>query len=64
MSETLMNKLIQQAKERQTYRWRSDDSYWQGWAGGSRLGGGGIEQKEKGVMDMDNSVVIAGGRGL
>ena len=64
MSETLMNKLIQQAKERQTYRWRSDDSYWQGRAGGSTLGGRGIEQKEKGVMDMDNSVVIAGGRGL
>ena len=24
-------------------------------------GGGGIEQKEKGLMDMDNSVVTAGG---
>ena len=31
--------------------------------GGGRLGGGGIEQKGKGLMDMDNSVVIAGGRG-
>ena len=31
-----------------------------GWGG---LGGGEIEQKGKGLMDMDNSVVIAGGRG-
>ena len=29
-----------------------------------KLGGGGIEQKEKGLMDMDNSVVIAWGRGV
>ena len=28
---------------------------------GERLEGGGIEQKGKGLMDMDNSVVIAGG---
>ena len=27
------------------------------------LGGGGIEQKEKGLVDVDNSVVIAGGGG-
>ena len=26
--------------------------------------GGGIKQKEKGLMDMDNSVVIAGGEGI
>ena len=30
-------------------------------AGGGRWGGGGMEQKGKGLMDMDNSVVIAGG---
>ena len=30
---------------------------------GGALEGGGIEQKEKGLMDMDNSVVVAGGRG-
>ena len=29
-----------------------------------RLGGGGIEQKEKRLMDMDNSVVIAQRRGI
>ena len=28
------------------------------------LGGKGIEQKGKGLMDMDNSGVIAGGRGV
>ena len=28
-----------------------------------KLGGGGIEQKEKGLMNMDNSGVIAGGSG-
>ena len=28
------------------------------------LGGGRIKQKEEGLMDMDNSVVIAGGRGM
>ena len=32
-----------------------DDSW-----GGGRLGGGGIERKEKVLVDMDNSVVIAG----
>ena len=26
--------------------------------------GGGIEQKGKGLMDMDNSVVIIGARGI
>ena len=26
--------------------------------------GGGIKQKEKGLMDMDNSVVIAGGEDI
>ena len=37
-----------------------DDSYW-GW----RWEGGGIKQKkEKGLMDMDNSAVIAEGRGI
>ena len=30
---------------------------------GVRLEGGGIEQKGKKLMDMDNRVVIAGGRG-
>ena len=30
-----------------------------GWE--ERLGDGGIEQKEKGLVDIDNSVVIAGG---
>ena len=30
--------------------------------GGRRLGGGGMSKKEKGLMDMDNSVVIAGER--
>ena len=30
---------------------------------GVRLGDRGTEQKEKGLMDMDNSVVVAGGRG-
>ena len=29
--------------------------------GGGRLGGGEIEQKGKRIMDMDNSVVTAGG---
>ena len=29
-------------------------------SGGGRLGGGWIEQKEKGLMDMDNSVVLGG----
>ena len=28
-----------------------------------RLEGGGMSKKEKGLMDMDNSVVIAGERG-
>ena len=28
------------------------------------VGGGGFEQKEKGLMDMDNSLVIAEGRGV
>ena len=28
------------------------------------VSGGGIEQKEKGLMDMDNREVIAGGRGI
>ena len=27
-----------------------------------KLGGEGIEQKDKGLPDMDNSVVIVGGR--
>ena len=31
---------------------------------GGALEGGGIEKKEKGFMDMDNSVVIARGRGV
>ena len=30
-------------------------------ARGEALGGGGIEQKGKGLMDMDTSVLIAGG---
>ena len=30
---------------------------------GVGLGGRGIEQKGKGLMDMDNSVLIAGGEG-
>ena len=30
--------------------------------GGGRLGDRGIEKKKKGFMDMDNRVVIAGGR--
>ena len=29
---------------------------------GEALGGGGTEQKGKGLMAMDNSVVIAGGK--
>ena len=33
-------------------------------ASGGEVGDGGIEQKEKGFMDMDNSVVSAGGRGV
>ena len=28
---------------------------------GRALGGGGMEQKEKGLMDVDNRVVIGGG---
>ena len=31
-----------------------------GWGG---VGVKGLSKKEKGLMDMDNSVVIAGGRG-
>ena len=31
--------------------------------GAGRCGGGRILKKEKGLMDMDNSVVIAGRRG-
>ena len=32
---------------------------------GGRLGGGGMEQRGKRLMDMDNNVVIAGGeRGI
>ena len=31
---------------------------------GGRFGGGGTEQKQKRLMDMDNSVVIAGGRAV
>ena len=31
-------------------------------AKGEVSGGGGIKQKEKGLMDMDNSVVIVGAR--
>ena len=31
--------------------------------GRERLGGGGTEQKEKEGLNMDNSVLIAGGRG-
>ena len=40
----------------------SERAGWQLW----RVGfvGGGIEQKEKGLMDMDHSVVIAGGKGI
>ena len=30
---------------------------------GGRVGAGGMSKKEKGLMDMDNSVVIAGERG-
>ena len=30
---------------------------------GGRLGVEGLSKKEKGLMDMDNSMVIAGGRG-
>ena len=33
-----------------------------GGGGRGRLGGRGLSQKEKGLMDMDNSVVIAGER--
>ena len=36
-----MNELNEQEKERQTHRWRADDSYWGG------LVGGEIEQKGK-----------------
>ena len=32
-------------------------------SGGGRLGVEGSSKKEKGLIDMDNSVVIAGGRG-
>ena len=31
--------------------------------GGGGQGVEGLSEKEKGLMDMDNSVVIAGGRG-
>ena len=48
----LRNKLNQQAQQRQTHR-EQDDS--QGWREGRW---GALSQKEKGLMDMDNSVVI------
>ena len=53
----LMNKLNWQAKQRQTHRWRTDDSQ----SGGE--GVEGLSKKEKGLMNIDNSVVIAGRRG-
>ena len=39
------------------------ENRWQLVGGGEAIRGGGIEQKEKGLMNMDNSVVIAGGSG-
>ena len=52
------NEQTEQAKQRQNQIWRADDSYWLG-----ELREQGLNKKEKGFMDMDNSVVIAGGRG-
>ena len=50
-----MNKLNQQAKQRQTHRQRADDSY------GGGQGVEGLSKEEKGLVDMDDGVVIAGG---
>ena len=43
-------------QNRQTHRWREDDSQW----GIVRVEG--LSKKEKGLMDMDNSVMTAVGR--
>ena len=51
----LMYKLNSQAKQRQTPR-----ASWELWGSGWEMEGS--SKKEKGLMDMDNSVVIAGGR--
>ena len=53
-----MNTLNSQAKQRQTHRQRADDSQW------GEKGVEGLSKKEKGLMDVDNSVVIAGVRGI
>ena len=53
-----MNKLNSQRKWEQTHRWRA------GWKlGGGGSGVEGLIKKERGLMDMDNTVVITRGRG-
>ena len=49
------NELNYQAKQRQTHRWRADDS-----SGGGEGRRWGIAQKKKDSTAMDNSAVIAG----
>ena len=50
----LINKLNQQGKWGQAHRWRAGRQLWQrGVRGVERL-----SKKDKGLMDMDNSVVI------
>ena len=52
----LMDNLNYEGTWGQTHRWRADDSWW-GWDGEE-----GLSKKEKGLMDTDNSVVIAEGK--
>ena len=51
----LKNKLNCKVKHRQTHKWRADDS-----GGGGSQGMEGLSKKIKGLMDLDNSVVIVG----
>ena len=53
-----MNKLNKQNRDRLTDGEQDDSS----WGGGQ--GVEGLNKKEKGLMDMNNSVVIAGGSGI
>ena len=52
-----MNKLTRNP-ETDSQRERAGGQRWEG------FGGGGSSKKEKGLMNMDNSVVIAGERGV
>ena len=51
------NEQTELRSETDRFRWRADDSYL-----GEGLGVEGLSKKEKELMDMENSVVIAEGR--